>query len=72
MDDKKVIPQSLIIAEARAKVESVLTAENLSPAVKELIFKEAWLRASIMADQEVQRDYDAYKKANQEAQQEEE
>ena len=72
MDNKKAIPQSLIIAEARAKVESVLTAENLSPAVKELIFKEAWLRASIIADQEIQRDYDAYMKTNQEEEQEEE
>lgn len=70
MDEKQTIPQSLIIAQARAKVETVLNAENLSPAVKELIFKEAWLRASMMAEQEVQRDYDAYLKDHREEQQE--
>lgn len=72
MNDKKAIPQSLIIAEARAKVESVLTTENLSPAVKELIFKEAWLRASMIADQEVQRDYEVFVKEQQADKEEEE
>ena len=70
MDENKTIPQSLIIAEARSKVEAVLNAEQISPVVKELIFKEAWLRASMMADQELQRDYKAYKKEHQEEQQE--
>jgi hypothetical protein len=70
MDNQQAVPQSLLIAEARAKVETVLNAECLSPAVKELIFKEAWLRASMMAEQELQQDYHAYEKTQQTEQQE--
>ena len=64
------IPQSLIIAEARAKVETVLNAPEIEPTVKELIFKEAWLVSSMQAQQQVQTDYESYVKATAEKKEE--
>lgn len=70
MDNQQAVPQSLLIADARAKAERILNTELLPAAVKELIFKEAWLRASMMAEQELQQDYTAYEKTQQTEQQE--
>lgn len=70
MENQNSIPKSLLIGEARAKVETILNTEGLTPAVKELIFKEAWLRAAMMAEQEMQRDYAEYTEKHREEEQE--
>lgn len=49
----------LQIAEARSRVESIFQSD-IPDMVKELIFKEAWLRASVAANKEVTDEYKAY------------
>lgn len=49
----------LQIAEARSMLEGILQSD-MPDTVKELILKEAWLRASVAANNEVSTEYKSY------------
>lgn len=70
MDDIIKIPQSVLIADTRQKLEE-LSKRELPPSVLELLFKEAWINQSLKAEQEVKQDYADYRKAQEESQNEE-
>lgn len=62
MDNK--IPTSVLIADARNKLNEVLNHPLLSPQILELIFKDAWQKAAIKAQAQLAAEYEEYIKEN--------
>lgn len=69
---EKNIPQSVLIADTKSKLDSLVNHPILSPTILETIFKEAYLRVSLRAQEEVSKDYEDYKKSQAEASEKEE
>lgn len=55
------IPQSVLIADTKNRVEDIVNHPSLPATVIELILKDAYVRASYKAQAEVQKEYEEYK-----------
>ena len=62
--DTKSIPVSVLIADARNKLNEVVNHPLLPPSIVELILKEAWQTVAIKAQSQLVSDYGKYQENN--------
>lgn len=56
----KTIPTSILIADARNKLNEIAQHPLLPPSILELIFKEAWQSVAFKAQAQLTSDYETY------------
>lgn len=61
------IPVSVLIADARNKLNEVVNHPLLPPSIVELILKEAWQTVAIKAQSQLVSDYGKYQEDNKES-----
>ncbi len=54
------IPISVLISDAKAKVEEIVNHPLLPPIYLEMIFKDAWIRTGMRAEQQLKSEYESY------------
>lgn len=62
MDNK--IPMSVLIADARNKLNEIVNHPLLSPSIVELLLKEAWQTSAIKAQAQLTAEYEKYMEEN--------
>lgn len=65
-ENTKSIPVSVLIADARNKLNEVVNHSLLPPSIVELILKEAWQTVAIKAQSQLVSDYGKYQSENNE------
>lgn len=63
-ENTKSIPVSVLIADARNKLNEVVNHPLLPPSIVELILKEAWQNVAIKAQSQLVSDYGKYQEEN--------
>lgn len=63
-ENTKSIPVSVLIADARNKLNEVVNHPLLPPSIVELILKEAWQTVAIKAQSQLVSDYGKYQEEN--------
>lgn len=63
-ENTKSIPVSVLIADARNKLNEVVNHPLLPPSIVELILKEAWQTVAIKAQSQLVSDYGKYQENN--------
>ncbi|MGN0501797.1 MAG: hypothetical protein ACI4HN_02635 [Ruminococcus sp.] len=66
-ENTKSIPVSVLIADARNKLNEVVNHPLLPPSIVELILKEAWQTVAIKAQSQLVSDYGKYQEENKES-----
>lgn len=66
-ENTKSIPVSVLIADARNKLNEVVNHPLLPPSIVELILKEAWQTVAIKAQSQLVLDYGKYQEDNKES-----
>lgn len=66
-ENTKSIPVSVLIADARNKLNEVVNHSLLPPSIVELILKEAWQTVAIKAQSQLVSDYAKYQEDNKES-----
>lgn len=55
------IPETLLIADVKTKIEQIVNHPVLSPVIIEVILKEAYLRTTLRAQEQLELDLKQYK-----------
>ena len=63
-ENTKSIPVSVLIADARNKLNEVVNHSLLPPSIVELILKEAWQTVAVKAQSQLVSDYGKYQENN--------
>ena len=63
-ENTKSIPVSVLIADARNKLNEVVNHPLLPPSIVELILKEAWQTVAVKAQSQLVSDYGKYQEDN--------
>ena len=63
-ENTKSIPVSVLIADARNKLNEVVNHPLLPPSIVELILKEAWQTVAVKAQSQLVSDYGKYQENN--------
>lgn len=66
-ENTKSIPVSVLIADARNKLNEVVNHPLLPPSIVELILKEAWQAVAVKAQSQLVSDYGKYQEDNKES-----
>lgn len=66
-ENTKSIPVSVLIADARNKLNEVVNHPLLPPSIVELILKEAWQTVAVKAQSQLVSDYGKYQEDNKES-----
>lgn len=70
-ENTKSIPVSVLIADARNKLNEVVNHPLLPPSIVELILKEAWQTVAIKAQSQLVSDYGKYQENNKDSEEQE-